>query len=109
MSAALAVNDAAFEQEVLKSDLPVLVDFWAEWCGPCRMVAPILDEVAKEYHGKLKVVKVNVDENQKTAMDYRIRSIPTLAFIKNGQLVKQIVGAQPKDRLIQEIEEVLKG
>lgn len=109
MSAALAVNDAAFEQEVLKSELPVLVDFWAEWCGPCRMVAPILDEVAKEYQGKLKVVKVNVDENQKTAMDYRIRSIPTLAFIKNGRLIKQIVGAQPKDRLVQEIEEVLKG
>ena len=97
-------NDFNFEQEVLKSDTPVLVDFWAPWCSPCRVVAPVVEQIANEYEGKLKVVKLNTDENQSTAMMYGIRSIPTLGIFKDGQVVDAVIGAVPK----QQIEEKIK-
>ena len=88
-----AVTDATFEQEVIKSDVPVLVDFWAEWCGPCKMIAPVLEQIATETAGKLKIVKLNVDENQGTPPKFAIRGIPTLLLFKNGQLAATQVGA----------------
>jgi thioredoxin 1 len=90
------VTDASFEQDVLQSNTPVLVDFWAEWCGPCRMVAPVLDQLAAEQAGKLKVVKLNVDENPQTPAKFAIRGIPTVILFKNGQAVATQVGAAPK-------------
>jgi thioredoxin 1 len=99
MSSSAAVSDASFEQDVLKSDLPVLVDFWAPWCGPCRMVAPIVDEIAKEFEGQIKVFKLNTDENPNVASQYGIRSIPTLMLFKDGQKVETVVGAVPKSTL----------
>ena len=99
MSSAAAVTDASFEQDVLKSDLPVLIDFWAPWCGPCRMVAPIVDEIATEFEGKIKVFKLNTDENPNVASQYGIRSIPTLMIFKGGQKVDTVVGAVPKTTL----------
>jgi thioredoxin 1 len=92
-------TDTNFEQEVLKSDIPVLVDFWAPWCGPCRMVSPLVDEIAEELTGKLKVVKVNTDENQEIAVKYGIRSIPTLGIFKDGQIVDGVIGAVPKQTI----------
>ena len=97
-------TDTNFEQEVLKSDVPVLVDFWAPWCGPCRMVAPIVDELAQQYQGKLKVVKLNTDENQEVAIKYGIRSIPTIGIFNNGQVVDGIIGAVPKHMLESKIK-----
>ena len=96
MATPTVVTDETFNQEVLKSDTPTLVDFWAVWCGPCRMVAPVVDEIAREQAGKLKVMKLDVDENQGTAMAYGVMSIPTLILFKNGQPVERIVGFRPK-------------
>lgn len=107
MSAAASVTDSTFKQEVLESDVPVLVDFWAPWCGPCRMVAPIVDEIASQYDGQVKVVKVNTDENPSVASQYGIRSIPTLMIFKGGQRVDMVVGAVPKTTLSNTLEKYL--
>ena len=104
---ALAVDEKSFETEVLKSNLPVLVDFWAEWCGPCKMLSPIVDELAKELTGKLKVVKVNVDDAQELAMKFSVMSIPTLLVFKNGEIVSQMVGAMPKQQLLNKLNPLL--
>ncbi|MBQ1331219.1 MAG: thioredoxin [Desulfovibrio sp.] len=95
------VSDSTFEASVLKSDLPVLVDFWAPWCGPCRAVGPIVDEVAGEYAGRVRVFKMNVDENPATPTKFGIRAIPTLIVFKNGEAVEQRTGALPKDQIVQ--------
>jgi len=95
----LHVNDSDFNETVIKADGPVLVDYWAEWCGPCKMIAPVLDEIAKDYQGKLKVVKLNIDENQKTPADYGVRGIPTLMLFKGGEVEATKVGALTKSQL----------
>jgi thioredoxin 1 len=107
MSAAAPVTDASFKEDVLDSGLPVLVDFWAPWCGPCRMVAPVVDEIAQQYEGKVKVVKLNTDENPQVASQYGIRSIPTLMIFKGGQRVDMVVGAVPKTTLANTLEKYL--
>jgi thioredoxin 1 len=99
----IAVDDANFQAEVLSSDRPVLVDFWAIWCGPCKMIAPIVEELANEYDGKLKVAKMDVDANPRTSMQFGIRSIPTLIIFKGGQVVEQIIGAVPKRHLVEKV------
>ncbi len=107
MSAAEQVTDSNFKQEVLDSAIPVLVDFWAPWCGPCRMVAPVVDEIAQQYEGQVKVVKLNTDENPAVASQYGIRSIPTLMIFKGGQRVDMVVGAVPRTNLAQTLEKHL--
>ncbi|GIW62098.1 MAG: thioredoxin [Patescibacteria group bacterium] len=102
-------TDQNFQNEVISSEIPVLVDFWAPWCAPCRIIAPIIEELANEYAGKLKVGKLNVDENQQTAAKYNIMSIPTLLFFKGGQPVDSIVGAQSKEVIKQKIEQFLQN
>ncbi|RPI03379.1 MAG: thioredoxin [Ignavibacteriae bacterium] len=97
------LSEGNFEQEVLKSSTPVLVDFWAVWCGPCKMIAPIVDELATEYEGKLKIGKVDVDNHQQIAMQYGIRSIPTLLIFKDGKVVEQLIGAAPKKTLVEKL------
>jgi thioredoxin 1 len=103
----LTLEDATFEQEVLKSDTPVLVDFWATWCGPCKAIAPAVDEVAKEYKGKLKVAKLDIDHHQAVPQRYGIRSIPTLLVFKGGRVVDTIVGAVPKAKLVDAVKKVV--
>ncbi|KAB8196416.1 thioredoxin [Nonomuraea phyllanthi] len=102
-----AVTDASFEADVLKSDKPVLVDFWAEWCGPCRQVSPILQEIASEHGDKLEVVKLNIDENPEVPRQYGVLQIPTMNVYKNGEVVKQIIGAKPKAMLLRELDGII--
>lgn len=103
----LTLNEQNFETEVLKSETPVLVDFWAEWCGPCKMTGPVIDEIANEYDGKLKVGKVNVDENQTLAGKYNVMSIPTILIFKNKEVVKTMIGFQAKEVFKKEIDSIL--
>ncbi|MGC1679254.1 MAG: thioredoxin [Candidatus Binataceae bacterium] len=103
------VTDGNFEQEVLKSSTPVLIDFWAPWCGPCKAIAPIVDELATQYEGRLKVVKMNVDDNQDVPARYGIRGIPNLIIIKDGQVKEQIVGAVPRGHLVKAVDHALEA
>jgi thioredoxin 1 len=107
MTKPVEFTDSNFETEVVGSDTPVLVDFWAEWCGPCKMVAPVVEEIASEYEGKLKVGKLDVDSNQQVAFKYGIRGIPTLLIFKDGRVVEQIVGAVPKPHITSKLEKIL--
>lgn len=101
------VTDKNFQTDVLQSTIPVLVDFWAPWCGPCKIIGPVVEELAKEYEGKVKVVKLNVDDNPESAGRFNVMSIPTLILFKNGEPVKTIIGAQPKESIKKAIDEVL--
>ena len=105
--AVLEVTDANFEEIVLKSEIPVMVDLWAVWCGPCKMIHPILEEMSEEYEGKALMVKLDVDNNRETAMKYGIRNIPTVLFIKNGEVVDKQVGAVPKKKFVAKLEPIL--
>ena len=107
MGATKKVTAADFESEVLKNDKPVIVDYWAEWCGPCRMVAPVLEEIASEHGDKIDVVKLNIDDNPTVSQRYQIMAIPTMSVFQNGQVVKQIVGAKPKAALLRELAEFI--
>ncbi|MBE7551223.1 MAG: thioredoxin [Anaerolineales bacterium] len=109
MSKPIHVSDAEFQEKVLNSKTPVIVDFWAPWCGPCRMVAPILDEMAKEYGEKLVIAKVNTDENPQWAMKFGVQGIPTMLFVKDGQLVDRMVGAAPKPFIQQRVDSLLEA
>ena len=100
-------TDQNFDSDVQESDIPVLIDFWAEWCGPCKAIAPVLEEIAKEYKGKIKVGKVDVDKNQNTSIKYGVRSIPTLLFMKDGEIINQLVGAVPKSNITDILKEVI--
>ena len=107
MGATRAVTDATFEDEVLKNEKPVVVDYWAEWCCPCRQVSPVLEEIASEHADKIDVVKLNVDDNPVTSQKYRILNIPTLSVFKDGEVVKEIVGARPKSALLRELADFI--
>lgn len=101
------LTDETFEGEVIKSTLPVLVDFWAKWCGPCQMIAPILEEIAREYDGRVKVAKIEVDNNPKRAAEYRIMSIPNMKIFKDGKIVDEIIGAVPKTEIIKRLDNLV--
>ena len=103
----LIINEENFEQEVLKADIPVILDFWASWCGPCKMLLPIIDEIAKEYEGKIKVGKVNTDDNMTLTTQFQITSVPCIIVFKNGKAINKIVGFKPKNKIIEEIENLL--
>jgi thioredoxin 1 len=105
--ATTVVTDATFTDEVLKSDQPVLVDFWAEWCTPCRKISPLLEEIATEMAGRIKIVKMNADENPKTVRAYQVMSLPTLTIFRNGEPVKSVIGAKPKGELVRQIESAI--
>jgi thioredoxin 1 len=107
MGTTRAVTDATFDVEVLQSSKPVVVDYWAEWCGPCRQVAPVLEEIAREHGDKIDVVKLNIDENPAVSTRYKIMAIPTMSVFKDGEVVKQIVGAKPKAALLRELAEYI--
>ncbi len=100
-------TDQSFDTDVVQAELPVLIDFWAAWCGPCKAIAPTIEEIAGDYAGKVKVGKLNVDQNQNTAMQYGVRSIPTLLIMKSGEVVSQIVGAVPKENITKALDEIL--
>ena len=101
------ISDATFEQEVLMSGAPTVVDFWAPWCGPCKSIAPVLEELAAEYAGKVRIAKMNVDDNPRTPTQYKVRGIPNLVFFKNGEVVNQVIGAVPKEQLVDAINKLL--
>jgi thioredoxin 1 len=103
----IILNDENFKQEVIESDLPVLVDFWAQWCGPCRIIAPMIEEIAGEYSGRLKVCKLNVEEGSQTASDYGVMNIPTLLIFKNGEVADKVIGVLPKNDLVSKINACL--
>ncbi|MEK7722055.1 MAG: thioredoxin [Elusimicrobiota bacterium] len=107
MSNEIQLTDANFDQEVIKSDLPVLVDFWAPWCGPCRMLVPVIEELAKEYAGRVKVCKLNTDGAQDTAGKYQISAIPTILLFKGGKMAQQLVGLQPKEEIKKRLDELI--
>jgi thioredoxin 1 len=107
VGATKTVTDATFDAEVLKSEKPVVVDYWAEWCGPCRMVAPVLEEIATEHADKINVVKINIDENPQVAQRYGILQIPTLNVFSGGEVVKQVIGAKPKSALLRDLAEFI--
>ena len=107
MSSAIAVTDASFEQDVLKSEVPVLVDFWAPWCGPCRALAPVIDQLAEEYSGKAKIVKLNTDDNPNIAVQFRINSIPTMILFKDKKPVDMLVGALSKEKIQEAIDKLI--
>jgi thioredoxin len=107
VGATRTVTDETFDTEVLKSDKPVVVDYWAEWCGPCRMVAPVLEEIAAEHADKIDVVKINIDENPQVAQRYGILQIPTLNVFRGGEVVKQVIGAKPKSALLRELADYI--
>ena len=101
------INDGSFEAEVLKSSVPCLVDFWAPWCGPCKSIAPVLEELSKEFAGKIKICKINVDDNPQTPTQFNVRGIPNLIFFKDGKVIEQIVGAVPKEQLVTAISKLI--
>ena len=103
MADIMEVSDKDFDAEIMGADKPAVVDFWAEWCGPCKMIAPILEDIAEEYDGRIKITKIDVDQDNHMAMQLRVQSIPTLILFKNGQAVERLVGAMPKDRLMSRI------
>ncbi len=107
MAKPIEVTDATFEQEVLQSDKPVIVDFWAVWCGPCKMIAPIMEELANEYDSKIKIAKLDVDNNPNVAIKFGIRSIPTVLFFKDGKVSEQVIGAYPKTHFLDKLQKIL--